>query len=416
MKNKYTFIRITAVLATVFIDQIASAQWSSVSPAGPAQWFSIYCTDASTAYVAGYQGKMKKTSNGGDTWDSLATGMNVDIKGVQFPTSSTGYAVGGTSLIKTTDGGTTWTLWTNNPFGTLGYYTGVYFTDANHGIVIGYFGSTGLIIQTTDGGGTWTVISQPYFYGKVNGVYFVNSSVGFMVGSGGSIAKTTDGGVTLSLQDSIGNGSTAFNAVHFSSVNVGYCVGDAGAMYKTSDGGSNWVALSPNTTANLSSVYFTDDNKGWAVGHPESNPFTAGIMLHTTDGGTTWATEILPSANSLNSICFSPDKTAAYTAGFMTVMKNSSPNSIKDETDFSDNVKIYPNPNDGKFNITVDTEKKEEIKVRVTNLIGDELLAEEIKNQGLDNKQVDLSSLSKGIYLVKVSQESSVSIKKIIIQ
>jgi photosystem II stability/assembly factor-like uncharacterized protein len=71
-----------------------------------------------------------------------------------------------------------------------------------------------------------------------------------------------------------------FMAVHFPSASVGYIVGSGGVIFKTSDGGSTWAQQTSPTANSLNDVFFTDDLTGWAVG-------AAGTMIHTTDG-TNW--------------------------------------------------------------------------------------------------------------------------------
>jgi len=71
-----------------------------------------------------------------------------------------------------------------------------------------------------------------------------------------------------------------FNAVHFPSASVGYVVGSGGVIFKTSDGGSTWAQQTSPTINTLNDVFFTDNLTGWAVG-------AAGTMIHTIDG-TNW--------------------------------------------------------------------------------------------------------------------------------
>ncbi len=70
-----------------------------------------------------------------------------------------------------------------------------------------------------------------------------------------------------------------FNAVHFPSATVGYVVGTGGVIFKTINGGTTWVQQTSPTTSALNDVVFTDANTGWAVG-------AAGTIVYTTDGST----------------------------------------------------------------------------------------------------------------------------------
>ena len=63
---------------------------------------------------------------------------------------------------------------------------GVFFTDANNGIVVGRYGT---ILRTTDGGVTWT----PEFsdtHSDLFGVFFSDADTGTVVGGEGTILRT----------------------------------------------------------------------------------------------------------------------------------------------------------------------------------------------------------------------------------
>ena len=55
-------------------------------------------------------GTILKTIDGGTTWTTLSSGTTNDLNSVYFTDANTGYAVGDTgTILKTIDGGTTWT-------------------------------------------------------------------------------------------------------------------------------------------------------------------------------------------------------------------------------------------------------------------------------------------------------------------
>lgn len=59
-------------------------------------------------------------------------------------------------------------------------------------------------------------------------------------------------------------------------------VGNWGHVVLSDDAGLTWrQATKVPTRTTLTSVYFTDDKNGWAVGHDT-------VIIHTTDGGETW--------------------------------------------------------------------------------------------------------------------------------
>ena len=82
---------------------------------------------------------------------------------------------------------------------------------------------------------------------------------------------------------------------------------------------------------------------------------------------------------------------------------------------------IYPNPvrSDKKINIIFDVNKvnKNENKIEIYNLSGQKVLATSITNSlGFYNKEINLSSLNSGIYMLKFTSGNYQKIKKIVIK
>jgi photosystem II stability/assembly factor-like uncharacterized protein len=225
------------------------------------------------------------------------------LYGVSFTNASNGTAVGQDGIIlRTTDGGQSWI---DQPSGTTITLYGVCFIDVNNGLVVG---SGGTIIGTTDGGqnwmsqsiGTntnlyavsynssiWTIVGSEgtiirngiiQISGTTNdlfGVCFMDANNGLVVGSGGTILGTTDGGLNWTSQ-SIGTNTNLY-AVSYNSGNW-VVVGSEGTIIR------NGVFQTSGTLNDLFGVSFTDANNGWAVGGN-------GTILRTTNGGVTFIEE-----------------------------------------------------------------------------------------------------------------------------
>ena len=102
--------------------------------------------------------------------------------------ASTVVAVGdGGIILRSSDGGATWTLQSS---GTTNALAGVSFVDADTGSAVGQGGT---ILRTTNGGATWTPQASPT-RNVLQGVSFVGASIGTVVGKGGAILRTTTGG------------------------------------------------------------------------------------------------------------------------------------------------------------------------------------------------------------------------------
>lgn len=81
-----------------------------------------------------------------------------------------------------------------------------------------------------------------------------------------------------------------------------------------------------------------------------------------------------------------------------------------------DNMKMYPNPNDGKFNLNFNLKNKADAEVTVYNMEGKQVYNEKLPNFSGDyNKAIDISSNSKGVYFVKIEQGKHSQVKKIVL-
>jgi len=124
---------------------------------------------------------------------------------------------------------------------------------------------------------------------NLNSIFFIDSNTGWVVGNGGIILKTTNGGINWFTQ----SGGTTDNlySVHFENSNVGWIVGEDVRILKSTNGGSSWAAqfANPPVPADLYSVHFRDLNNGWAIGnYMYSATGYDSYLINTTNGGTTW--------------------------------------------------------------------------------------------------------------------------------
>ena len=210
---------------------------------GNAELNSILFTDFDNGWSVGSQNNqlfITHTSNTGVSWEQQP---NINISGwslndVDFVNSEYGFAVGIFGvLIKTTNGGNSWTeSWGNidpNLFWIHYELTGVYFPEASNCWVVGsssYFGGPRtMVAHTTDGGANWDTLSFPSGYGSGE-IFFINQLDGFIVGRIYDY-KTTDGGVTWSRIDYPSDILKMF----FLNEGLGWAVGYSGRIFKYYD-------------------------------------------------------------------------------------------------------------------------------------------------------------------------------------
>lgn len=283
--------RFVLLLCLCFVSAAAAAQqWTPQrAPAGMFSLTDVYFTDASHGYASAAIGGLMKTTNGGQNWTSLNSGVPSSLRDVHFSSPDSGYVVGNVGVvIRTVDGGATWQR--HNLANTGSSVNGVYSHRSRQALVT----QGDQIFRTADGGATWTAV---YTYNGALPVFtfrfleFTTPSAGYAVGgysgsSGGTtqVVKTTDGGATWTLLPNIVANGTAVGgaaAVAFPTPLDGYVADVRGRLFRTADGGQTWTLAGQNNFGSFYGLYFTSTLTGYGVGD-------SGNIRHTTDGGQTW--------------------------------------------------------------------------------------------------------------------------------
>tara|TARA_B100000609_G_C16829379_1_gene239964 strand:+ start:16 stop:351 length:336 start_codon:yes stop_codon:yes gene_type:complete len=81
------------------------------------------------------------------------------------------------------------------------------------------------------------------------------------------------------------------------------------------------------------------------------------------------------------------------------------------------NLAVYPNPSRDVFNVSFTSEEIQDLKVRVLNIVGEEIIGEELQQfVGEYTKQIDLDTYSKGIYFLEIETTTGIINKKLMLQ
>ena len=99
-----------------------------------------------------------------------------------------------------------------------------------------------------------------------------------------------------------------------------------------------------------------------------------------------------------------------------TITQEVFPLSIRDENKNSSeqNIKIYPNPNQGIFSVIIPARRCENFTLKVFNILGQLLYIKPISTAGIKNVQFDISNFSNGIYFIQLTLGTQIVVKKII--
>jgi len=240
------------------------------------------------------------TTDGGETWiDRYNVPTRYALFDVSFHGSDTGWASGFLGILKTTDGGMTWV---RNQSPGLGWNTSVFFINDSVGWTTN---PTGGILKTTDRGITWAQVAGLGFR-WLRRIRFATPQIGWAVGGGlyenkATIFKTTDGGFTWAVQDSL-IGRT-YNDVYVIDTLNAWVVGTGGIVRYTTDGGAIWFTDITNNGDNYYQITFVD-NKPWIVGGSYSY---ATILTYGSPGFRWKSKSSQVTLESLRSVAFEDD-------------------------------------------------------------------------------------------------------------
>ena len=130
--------------------------------------------------------------NGGESWLRVYPSSPDKLTAITFPTWNTGFICGyNGKIMKTTDHGQSWIAQTTPVNNIL---TSLHCIDSTFGFSGGY----GVLLRTTDGGEHWNRV-ETGFYSICKYVHFENDSIGFAFGSNGEISKSKDRGQTWTM-------------------------------------------------------------------------------------------------------------------------------------------------------------------------------------------------------------------------
>ena len=330
--------------------------------------------DSDEVFVLGQQ--ISRTTNGGSSWQSI-TGMHVDHHALEYSRNNNSFLLAGNDggAYTSTNGGTTWTKFTNLPitqfynieidnlapdgvyggtqdnntirtlsggandwsaiWGGDGFHVNVDPVDNNFIYVESQFGNLG---RSTNGGNTFSsatngidfgsdrnnwntpVIISPFnsekvYYGS-NRLYISDRAVLW-----NPISPDLTNGEHPS--GSLSYGTLTAIAPSYNNLDVIYTGSDDGNVHLTTDGGTSWENISaglPNRYVTAIAISPTNDNVAYVTFSGFSELDTTPHVYRTYNGGTTWedVSSNLPNI-PVNDIIIKEDESLIFVATDLNV-------------------------------------------------------------------------------------------------
>jgi photosystem II stability/assembly factor-like uncharacterized protein len=247
----------------------ASAQWAPQSSPTNAELRGLSVVSPRAAWASGQHGTVVRTTDGGVTWtlDTIPGASALDLRAIAATSATTAHAIsiGDSSRIyRTTDGGRSWSMvWSATRKGT--FLDAIRFWDAQHGIAMsdpvnGAF----LLLTTDDGGATWQEIPAEHVPPALEGEGAFAASGSCLTVYGSADVWLASGGARVAR------------------------------VYHSANRGQSWQVYDTPIragapSAGIFSVAFRDARHGVIAGGDYQQPALRGRNVAlTADGGVTW--------------------------------------------------------------------------------------------------------------------------------
>ncbi len=250
-------------------------------------------------YLGAAFGGVWKSTDGGNTWNpktdnevSLSSGSiaidpanpNIIYYGTGEATYS-GASYYGRGLLKSTDGGNTWTNYTSG-LPSLSYTSRIVIRPNNSAQLLAAMGSSGLY-RSTNSGATWTQLisgrcDDVVFSPSGDTVYIVGSGVGYRISTNGGTSFVSSAALTMGSRNHIAMCKTSPRILYYAnytSPNI--------TVYKSTDAGNSFIQVSVGTDF--------AGSQAWYDFYMHVNPFNPNYayvgsidIWRTTNGGTSF--------------------------------------------------------------------------------------------------------------------------------
>lgn len=392
------------------------------------------------------------------SWFTVASSTDRDLRTIQFVDEHTGYIGGDSVLLKTTDGGASWSEMPLDSIPLIPNWDldirDMHWFTADHGIVMA--GPWGGAFETFDGGQDWSSMEFANFgFCQTTSVFFFDENTGFAGGGGcfqGSIIDRFNNGTwntaQLPLDMDVPNW---VSSIEFRDANFGLAGTAKGTLLRTTNGGIDWDSI-PNVAGDSAITDFVFRTDG-SIGATHRNNSGFGIMI-STDDGLTWETDWT------NATFFYPQLNAAhldevgteYMAGNESntggglIFENSAgfwysstfEKTINDLASYGDsivfavgdsgqihvntdlgavgirdkeevNFSLHPNPVTDRIQIALPTEP---VKRYIVTDVSGRTIWDKTLTSSTTVTSIDVSKLSAGSYLLTVETESGVGTRQ----
>lgn len=210
-------------------------------------WVQVHACDFSGDF-SGCKYELHATLDGGQTW-AVRSLPSQSVSLWRFADAQAGVIVGYDSRSAqvvcwaTTDGGSTWAASSVPPSASVGGFFGLKFLDARNGWVLlaggdsAFNKTTTSLLRTRDGGRSWVDLGRLPTGARLHDFAFANANDGWIVGAGGLVLRTRDGGDHWQVQATQAGSGRDLNVVVAVDAATVWIGGERGTILSSSTGG-----------------------------------------------------------------------------------------------------------------------------------------------------------------------------------
>jgi photosystem II stability/assembly factor-like uncharacterized protein len=276
----------------------------------------VWAVDSNTVWIVGTDNCILKTSNGGASWTRFTvgkSGTNQNLLSVSVTGSADVWVSGtGGRVYNSPDGGNNWTVFDTSFFHN-GIMQGIYSVNSQLIYVTGGIEGSkgnyrGFITRTTNGGQSWDSIVPENNYNRNEwiGVKAFDARHVIVYGGHSHYVYTNDGAsswINDSIKGTGGTGGADINCLTMLSAQTWWGAFDYDGIYMTINSGILWTKQASVGPVGmwLFGIDYYDSNLCIITG--QSSDSKKGKIIKTSNGGALWELKYYTSA-WINKVCF----------------------------------------------------------------------------------------------------------------
>lgn len=380
----------TYSLLTIFTfsQTVAQSHWNLVDESNNSTLNKVIQTPNGNLITVGNEGVVLRSSNNGDTWSSLTFPSSENITNIKRHGNKIYALTEDGAIIESSNNGTSWTSQSvhSSALFDIDFQDGI-------GIVVG---AQGFVYRTTNNGSTWQSAGQQSIF-NLTGVLFVNDTLLLTVGSSGTSLKSIDNGITWSNIPSAT--SESFSSISYDPFRSQVVTVGTNGIQGIYGINSNSWSFSTLDNDWLKQRYCNDDNTCFTVGYNS----TVLIFINSSSISVDMEQE-----ENINSIFAINDSIAIAVTTSGKIYKTESGGFLVSASNIqTPTFTLYPNPAIDQIKIESQIEFQEYSIFSISGAL---------VQHGLHNETINLNSLSKGLYILQMSNEKVLVQKTLIIR